>query len=149
MGIFDKLFGASPSTSDDPRIDDFASLAKEKVAHGGERLSRRYWNSIYLGAYVPQIDMAVLKGTKLHTPDGMRLVQALHDLLGEDSIGHAGWTDDDADDLEGLSLSRMWTSDTHGIDVTLEVDNHHATDDPLMLSIKPWKDFIELVSSKE
>lgn len=153
MGIFDKLFRApkgSPLATPmaAPGKDDFASLVKEHVAHGGKRLTREYWNSIYLGAYAPQLDMAVLKGTKLRTSDGKRLVEALHDLLGEDTLGNTDWIEDDSGDLEGLSLSRIWSIHPQGIEVSLEVDNFHPTDDPLMLSIRPWKAFRDFVSSK-
>lgn len=153
MGIFNKLFGAPkstplPASTIQPGKDDFASLAKEQVAHGGKQLSRKYWNSIYIGAYAPQIDMAVLKGTKLSISDAQRLVTALHDLLGEDSVGNTEWTEQDADDLESGDLHRMWNDDAHGIEASLMVDNHHAKDDPLHLSIRPWKAFREFVGSK-
>lgn len=145
MGFFNNLFGSTrKEESSSPSGNDLETLSREQIAHGGKHLSKRYWNSIYLGAYAPQMDMAVFKGTKLDLVHAVELVSSLHKLLGDGSLGETNWTDDDAFDLEGSSLHRSWTLNTEQeIQVDLDVDNFNASDDPVMLSIRPWNEFKE------
>lgn len=165
MGILNKLFGSSKASSnsqpDTPTpsasfnssdfpigADDFDSLTREEIAYGGKRLSRRYWNSIYLGAYAPQLDTAIFKGTKLDDSDAERIVKELHVLFGEDDIGNTDWTDADSTDLSGDVLNRSWTVQPEDVRVDLNVDNFSPNDDPVMLSITPWKVFRTVLHNK-
>jgi hypothetical protein len=45
------------------------------------------------------------------------------------------WSDEDALNIDMDHLSRHWSFD--GITINLEIDNHHSTDDPVMLSVYP------------
>lgn len=157
MGIFDKIFGggkptnpseSQPAQPAGPLPDNFDGLTLEQIAHGGKRLSRIYWGSIYLGAYAPQLDMAVFKGTKMADADAERLVRYLHELFGADDVGNEEWSEDDLSDLQGDSLMRSWTVQPGDIHVELNVDNYHPSDDPVMLSIRPWQVFRSLVHQR-
>jgi hypothetical protein len=161
MGLFDKFLGKSkptpqpctsipqqPAQPASPAPDNFDGLTLEQIAHGGKRLSRKYWGSIYLGAYAPQVEMAVFKGTRIEAGDAERLVRTLHELFGPDDVGNEEWTEEDASDLAGDNLLRSWTVQPGDVHVDLNVDNFHPSDDPVMLSIRPWKMFRSILHEK-
>lgn len=95
------------------------------------------------------MDMGILKGTNLATADAARLVECLHEAFGKDDLGNTSWTDEDADNLEGNTLERSWTvADPVPIHINLSVDNFHPSDDPVMLSIRPWATFREIMHAR-
>lgn len=143
MGLLSNLFGSDKDSGGDvPARDTWDLLCRETIAQGGRTLRQRYWSSIYLGAYAPQFDMAVFKGTAINVNDAESMVTELHDLLGDDNIGLSGWDEDtDPFDVEDLSFGKTWENEVIGVQVDLLIDNHHPSDDPVMLSIRPWARF--------
>jgi len=90
--------------------------------------------------------MAVFKGRAMLSANAKGIVQTLHNLFGEDDLGNVDWTDDDAADLSGNALSRSWT--VGDVSVDLNVDNFSPNDDPVMLTITPWKSFRTIIHNK-